>query len=183
MIKRFILLAALILLSLPQCSKKEGPRISGEVTINSKQFFDVTYYIIGYSFTQGKLIDTREDPGPDVTVWPKIEANGDVQDAFLDNPNAKNSFSLTASFDNPDNAENYFSSYKTVNDSSGYTGLAMPIRKNQIWTFRTSSERYVKMLILDVTATRLPEGDTTKPYAETTFRFVYQPDGTRTFPE
>jgi len=52
------------------------------------------------------------------------------------------------------------------------------LKPNQIWLYRSGTERYAKIRII---STKL---DITKDpdYAECTFEWVYQPDGTLTFP-
>ena len=169
-----------LLISLSGCKKDKGPPITGEVTINSTLYGEGPYYALGYSFSQGELVKTNAAPGPDIAVLPQANADKTaVEWVILNTNNMNNSFSLTASFDNVADAGNFFSHYQTVNDSTVYTGLAKDIQPNQIWTFRTYENKYVKLLILKV-VTRI---DNHTPYAETTFRYVYQPNGSRTFPE
>ena len=163
------------------CQKKEsGPKVSGEITINSKLYGSGPYYIIGYNFARGELVKSGSVPEPDITV--QVQASPDntkVDWAYLGTNNFQNSFSLNGSFSNQTDAEAFFNNYKTVPDTLGYTGLAKDIRPYQVWTFRTEGLKYVKLLILKVVA----EIRENNPYAETTFRYVYQPDGTNTFPK
>jgi hypothetical protein len=52
------------------------------------------------------------------------------------------------------------------------------IRNNQIWIYRSGSENYSKFRIISTKS----EPGNMRDYAECTFEWVYQPDGTLTFP-
>ena len=179
--KYFIPFILTLLLLVSACKKKEtGPKISGEVTINSKLYGTGPYYIIGYSFSKGDLAESGSNPEPDLTVLAQSSPdNTSVDWAYLSTNNYQNSFSLNASFDNLTEAESFFNNYKTIPDTLDYTGIAKDIQPYQIWTFRTEDLRFVKLLLLKV-ITEIKEDN---PYAETTFRYVYQPDSTTLFPK
>ena len=66
--------------------------------------------------------------------------------------------------------------YNNIIDSN-YVSLANPLEKNQVWTFRTSANKFGKILIKDVKAFVKD----TENYAETTFLWEYQPDGSMVF--
>ncbi|NOY38460.1 MAG: hypothetical protein GXO83_12915 [Chlorobi bacterium] len=177
---RFIPFVLILILS--SCQKEKPIPLTGEVTMDSTLFGSGSgpypYYLIGFSFSQGKLIEYRNGNVPDITILPKTEVSGNVKSAFLDTPNVFPSFSLTAAFDNADDALTFFGNYLEAADS-GYISLADPILPHQIWTFKTATGRFAKMLIMDV-KTMLKDQ---VPYAEVTFRYVYQPDGTPVFQE
>ncbi len=180
---RYLLtLSLILLLAAAGCKKKEeGPVTSGKVTINSKLYETGTYYYsIGYSFSQGKLVQSNTTPGPDVVVDEQTTPdNTAIEWVYLGTDNYQNSFHLNGSFNSLSEAEDFFNNYLTVPDTIGYSGIAKDIKPYQVWTFRTRDMNYAKMLILDVSS-EIQKGD---PYSETTFRFVYQPDGSRTFPK
>ncbi len=176
---RNILLITLLLVGVTvSCNKEKNPGNSGEITLTSELYGTGPYYAMGYNFALGKMVKTLDKPGPDITLLANSTNNQNYINAYLSTDNLNNSFSLTASFDNLSEAENFFNTYAEVIDSSGYEGIAANIQPYQIWTYRSSDTKYVKMLIKSVKK----EIRDDFPYAETTLRFVYQPDGSRTFP-
>ena len=180
MIMKYIPAIIALLLIATACNKNKNPGNAGEITLTYELFGTGPYYAMGYNFTLGKMVKTSDTPGPDITVLAiSSPDNSIVESAYLSTNNMQNSFSLTASFNDLAAAESYFNNYLEVNDSSGYTGIAADIQPFQIWTYRTADTKYVKMLILKVKKEIRNEF----PYAETTLRFVYQPDGSRTFPQ
>jgi len=167
---------AILFFMLLGCKKEEQIPVAGEVTMNSTLYGTGPYWAIGYSFSQGKLLEYRDGNVPDIIILPKTEANGTVRNAFLDSPNVFPSFSLNGTFGGAQEAETFFNNYVEAVDS-GFIALADPLLTNQVWTFKTATGKYVKMLILEVTATLKDQ----VPYAEVRFRYVYQPDGSTVF--
>jgi hypothetical protein len=161
--------------------EKENPSIknSGTATLNSTLILEgQTYSYYGFSFEKGnvsKYNPELSDELPDIVIRPITEASGVVTGAYLCNDYMKGSFNLTAEFDNETSATESFNNYKTV-EVTTYTKLATPIMKYQIWTFRTINNQFAKLLIVDVKTVSI-----STPYAETTFKWVYQPDGSNEF--
>ena len=177
--RNILLITLLVLWVAVSCNKEKNPGNSGEITLTSELYGTGPYYAMGYNFALGKMVKTLDHPGPDITILAESSPdNTVVKSAYLSSDNLNNSFSLTASFNNLGEAENFFNNYGEVIDSSGYQGIAADIQPYQIWTFRTSDSKYVKMLIKSVKK----EIRDDFPYAETTLQYVYQPDGSRTFP-
>ena len=67
--------------------------------------------------------------------------------------------------------------YIQIADSLSYTYWAKPTLENQVWIIKTLDGNYGKILIKNV-ETYL---NLTTPYAAVTFKWEYQPDGTRIF--
>ena len=173
-----LLLLALLLLA--GCKKEKPPGNSGEITLTSELYGSGPYYVMGYNFALGKTVSTLDAPGPDIVVLPESSPdNTVVKSAYLSSDNLKDSFVHNKSFNDLTSAEAFFNNYLEVDDAAGYTGIAADIRPYQVWTYRTNQNKFVKLLILKVK--KEIRKDT--PYAETTLRFVYQPDGSRTFPQ
>jgi len=180
--KEIIITGLVLILGFAGCKKDEPSIItSGTATLTSTRFMDgSTYSSFGFSFEKGGVI--KYNPAldteiPDIFVFPIAEASGDITGAYLDSPNIiENSFSLTAGFDDESSATEFFDNYKTVNVTT-YTKLAKPILKYQVWTFKTRNKLFAKLLITDVQAYI----KVSTPYAETTFKWVYQPDGSNEF--
>ena len=56
--------------------------------------------------------------------------------------------------------------------------MADPVIANQVWVYRTGTETYAKIRIIST----VNETRDDLPYGECTFEWVYQPDGSTTFP-
>jgi hypothetical protein len=63
---------------------------------------------------------------------------------------------------------------------SEWAQLADTVKANQIWLFKTSEEKYAKLLIINTFSEK--RANMPFPFAECTFEWVYQPDGSLTFP-
>ena len=177
---KILFFSALLLFAFSGCEKEEDPDTSGEATLTSDRFLEgSTYSIYGFSFEQGKVIKYNpagEGIIPDFFIMPVTEAGGLVTGALFDSPNQNKSFSLTAEFNDSSLALQYFNSYKNIIDSN-YVSLANPLEKNQVWAFRTAANKFGKILIKDVKAFVKD----TENYAETTFLWEFQPDGSLEF--
>ena len=163
-----ILLAGSILCS---CKKDETPSVSGTVTIDNKIYQSTTYYAYGFSFSKAKKVSTLDTPGPDVTLFiiadrltfqvsnlnPSFYKLGDYPDAQ----------SASAAFDNLTTVGNY-----------QWTEMADPVLANQVWVYRSGTETYAKMRIISI----VNETRDDLPYGACSFEWVYQPDGSTTFP-
>ena len=75
--------------------------------------------------------------------------------------------SASAAFDNLTTVGNY-----------QWTEMADPILANQVWVYRTGTETYAKMRIIST----VNEIRDDLPYGACSFEWVYQPDGSTTFP-
>ena len=180
--KKKIFFAGLVLILGFMGCKKDKPSIitSGTATLTSTLVLEgSTYSSFGFSFEKGGVIKYNRESDtemPDIFVSPITEASGDIIGAFLDSPNIDNSFNLTAEFENETIATDFFNNYKTV-DVTNFLKLAKPILKYQVWTFKTGNKLFAKILITDVQSFI----KISTPYAETTFKWVYQPDGSNEF--
>ena len=172
---RILIFSALLLFAFSSCEKEENPDTSGEATLTSDRFREgLTYSIYGFSFEQGEVIKYNpagEGIIPDFFILPVTGIDGQPTGALLDSPNQNKSFSLTAEFSDSLLALEYFNYYNNIIDSN-YVSLANPLEKNQVWTFRTSANKFGKILIKDVKAFVKD----TENYAETTFLWEYQPE-------
>jgi len=172
---RILIFSALLLFAFSSCEKEENPDTSGEATLTSDRFREgLTYSIYGFSFEQGEVIKYNpagEGIIPDFFILPVTGIEGLPTGALLDSPNQNKSFSLTAEFSDSLLALEYFNYYNNIIDSN-YVSLANPLEKNQVWTFRTSANKFGKILIKDVKAFVKD----TENYAETTFLWEYQPE-------
>ena len=180
--KEIIITGLVLILGFAGCKKDEPSIItSGTATLTSTLVLEgSTYSYYGFSFEKGGISKYNPETStewPDIVIIAIQEPSGDVTGAYLDSPNIiENSFNLTAEFDDETSATDFFNNYKTV-DVINFSKLAKPILKYQVWTFKTGKKLFAKILITDVQAYI----KISTPYAETTFKWVYQPDGSNEF--
>jgi hypothetical protein len=168
----FILIVPLLLFS---CKKSNPTPTSGTVTINNKTFKSSTYYVYGFSFSNARKVTTLASPGPDILIY----VNRDTPPNRL-TLQANNLFASFYKFDEYPDAESAkiaFDNLKTVGNYT-WAEMADPIADNQIWIYRSSTQTYAKILI----KTTVNETRDSVAYGECTFEWVYQPNGTTTFP-
>jgi hypothetical protein len=162
------------------CKKKdESPSGSGTVTINNKtEFSDTysTYYITGFTFSKAKKVSTLENPGPDITIYVNTDNPSDTL-LYLQADNLNPSFSKIGDFADAGAASDAFDNLKTIG-SLQWTDLAQPLAPNQVWVYKTGTPTYAKIRI--ISTVKEPRED--KAFGECSFEWVYQPDGTTTFP-
>jgi hypothetical protein len=75
-------------------------------------------------------------------------------------------------------AQTAFDNLITVSTDQ-WVEMADPISDNQVWIFRTGTEHYAKIRIIST----VNENRQGVDYGECTFQWVYQPDGSSTFPD
>jgi hypothetical protein len=169
----FILLAILSVLS--GCTKKEPTRSSGIDTIDNITYFSTTYYQYGFSFTSASLVSTNLNPGPDITIYVNID--NATPRLTLQSNNLKASFYKVGDFPDVTSAQSAFDNLKTVSVSQ-WQDMADPINANQVWIYRSGTEHYSKIRIVST----VNETRQSVAYGECSFQWVYQPDGSLTFP-
>ena len=139
------------------------------------------YTIQGFSFEKGEVVLYNPESTktiPDLFVLPLAASQGNVTGTFFDSPNVYSSFVLVGSFSDAGEALYFFNNYMEASDTS-FTELASPLQINQVWLFKTNSEKFAKLLIKDV---QYYLKDIT-PFAEVKFKWVFQPDGSKQFPQ
>jgi len=169
----FILIITLSIIS--GCRKDDTPRTSGIDTIDNTTQKTTTWYTFGFLFSQAKKVSTLDNPGPDVIVYVNID--NPPSRLTLQANNLKPSFYKVGDFTDVEAAIPAFNNLKKV-EVSRWEDMADPITANQVWVFRTGSEHYAKIRIIST----INEIRDTLAYGECTFQWVYQPDGSLTFP-
>ena len=166
-----ILLLSLLFQS--SCKKNETPETTGIVTIDNTTTLGQTYYVYGFLFSEAKKASTAGNPPPDITV------DSDGTNLLLQANNLNDSFYKSGEYTDAAAAETAFGNLKSATVSQAdWEGIATPIKENQIWIYRSGTVHYAKFRII---STKTQPGQV-KPYAECTFEWEYQPDGTLTFP-
>jgi hypothetical protein len=178
-VKKPLLVIILLLSTLLGCKKADGPVTSGTATIRSTLYGTGPYYSKGFSFSAGKEVSTISDPGPDMTVNVSKNTDGSININMIsfETPNYYNSFSLIGEFESVTTAVQAFTNLKTVGDVN-WTASAIPLKINQIWLYRNDSGKFVKLRIISLVEITIQN----QLSVECTFEWVYQPDGSVTFP-
>jgi hypothetical protein len=155
------------------CKKDETPETSGIATIDNTRTLGQTYYVYGFLFSAAKKVSTLGNPPPDITV------DSDGTNLLLQADNLKDSFYKAGEYNDEASAVAAFNNLTTVTVSqSEWQGLASPLKENQVWIYRSGTDHYAKFRIISLIA-EIRAGNN---YAECTFQWVYQPDGSLTFP-
>jgi hypothetical protein len=157
------------------CKKDEVVRTSGTDTIENTIYKSSTYYAYGFSFSKAAKVATTESPGPDIVLY--VASDTQPPRLTFQANNLLDSFSKYGEFADASTASQVFNSITTL-PSVTWTGIADPISVNQIWIYRTTGEQYAKIRIISV----VNETRNNLPYGECTFEWVFQPDGSTTFP-
>ena len=91
--------------------------------------------------------------------------------------NLKPSYYKVGDFPDEASARSAFDNLNTF-DVSQWLDMADPVLPNQVWIYRSGTEHYAKIRIIST----INETRQTVAYGECTFQWVYQPDGSLTFP-
>ena len=173
--KHLSFISIFILSLLVSCEKDEKARTSGTETIDNTTYQGTTYYVYGFSFSQGKIISTMKTPGPDITVY--VNKDNTPYRLTLQSNNLNPSFYKVGDYADENAAKSAFDNLKSV-PSAQWTDMADPIAPNQIWIYKSGDEKYTKIRIVST----INEMRQLIAYGECTFQWVHQPDGTTTFP-
>ena len=173
--KRIVFILLAIFSILTGCTKKEPARTSGTDTIDNITYFSTTYYAYGFLFSGGKLVSTNLNPGPDITIL--VNVDNLTPKLILQTNNLKASFYKVGDFPDESKAISAFDNLKTVSVTQ-WKDIADPINANQVWIYRSGTDKYTKFRIVST----VNEIRQTISYGECKFQWVFQPDGSLTFP-
>ena len=173
--KRLFIILIISLALIAGCKKDEAVRTSGTDTIDNIILKSNTYYAIGFSFSKSAKVSTLENPGPDIVLY--VDSDSQPPKLSFQANNFLDSFSKYGEFADAATASQAFNSIASL-PSVTWTGIADALRANQVWIYRTTAEQYAKIRIISV----VNETRNSIPYGECTFEWVFQPDGSTTFP-
>jgi hypothetical protein len=169
----FILLVSLVFAA--GCKKNDVSRTSGTDTIDNTIYKSSTYYAYGFSFSKAAKVATTETPGPDIVLY--VATDTQLPRLTFQANNYKDSFSKVGDYTDAASAITAFNSLLSVGTVQ-WTSMADPVTANQVWLYRTNSDQYVKMRIVSV----VNETRNSVAFGACTFEWVFQPDGSTTFP-
>jgi hypothetical protein len=176
MMKIQLISVLVVMLLFSGCDGTDGPS-SGTVTLNNELYGSGPYYALGFSFAKAKAISTLSVPAPDITVQAGSLSTGGLVEAFLSTDTFEPAFALKGEYDSESTAVSAFKALASVGTVS-YIELGAPLKNNQVWVVRTEDEKYAKIRIIEVTLNTT----LSPPSASCKFEWVYQPDGSTTFP-
>jgi hypothetical protein len=175
--KKLSIILLVILAVISGCTKTEPTPTSGINTIDNITYFSSSsgYFNYGFSFSTAKLVSTFNGQGYDISIYVNIDT--DPHRLTLQANNYKPSFFKVGDFADENAAKSAFDNLKTVSVSQ-WEDMADPIEVNQVWIYRTGTDCYAKIRIIS-TVNETRQGIA---FGECSFQWVYQPDGTSTFP-
>ena len=173
--KRAIFILLTVFVFFTGCKKDNTPDRSGTDTIDNTLYGTGPYYANGFSFSKAAKLSTLENPGPDIVMYVNID--DPVSRLTLQANNLKPSFYKAGDHADGGTAKSAFDNLKTV-PVAQWVDMADPVTANQVWIYRSGSEHYTKIRIIST----VNEVRDNIPYGECTFEWVYQPDGSSTFP-
>lgn len=173
--RKSAVLSLILVAVLSGCTKVEPTRTSGIDTIDNTTYQGATFFNYGFSFATSKLVSTESNPGPDITIYVKKDVLPYTLTLQADNLNP--SFYKVGDFADEAAAMSAFNNLKTISVSQ-WEEMADPLAVNQVWIYRSGAEKYTKIRIIST----VNETRQLIAYGECTFQWVYQPDGSLTFP-
>ncbi|HUW92607.1 MAG TPA: hypothetical protein VMV74_05550 [Bacteroidales bacterium] len=166
-----------LLLLLTGCSGGKDKPLSGTAIITSELFGTGPYYSYGFSFTLADKVSTLSDPEPDFSVEAGVIPGSPDVVPFLSANTFKPSFGLKGEYASESEAVAAFNALTEVGTPS-WTDMGAPLKVNQVWVIRTGDTKYAKIRTMGVILEQTGDG----PVAKCTFQWVFQPDGSPTFP-
>jgi len=173
---RQLTIILLLFLAIGGCDDPDKPGktdTSGIDTIDNTLYGTTNYYAIGFNFASAEKVSSLARPAPDLM----IELGGSLDPFILQTGAGLNGFWLQGEYGDETAAKQAFINLKAP-VVSGWEDWANPVKPHQVWVYRSADEHYVKIRIVST----FSEVRTPRNYAECTFEWVYQPDGSLTFP-
>ena len=164
-------------LVLSSCKKDETPATSGTATIDNTTTLGQTYYVYGFLFSEAKKVATLNDPVDVLTISPEVNINNDIVRITFNVNTFKECFFLFGEYSDASSSLVAFNNLTSFSNPQ-WIDPPVEVKLNQIWLFRTSQNKYAKIRVVGI----VKEKRNNIPYAECTFEWEYQPDGTLTFP-
>jgi hypothetical protein len=158
------------------CDDTDKPgkiKTSGSETIDNSLYGTGPYYALGFNFAKAEKVSSLSTPKPDLI----LESGGTPDIFILQTGTGLNGFYLKGEYSDEASAILAFNNL-TAFSIYAWEEWANPVKPNQVWIYRSADEHYAKIRIISTSFQDLDPRD----YAECTFEWVYQPDGTLTFP-
>lgn len=149
------------------------------MTIDNVLTISGTGAYIGYGFSvpTGKKVSTLQNPQDVIIIQADPEIDNTVRKLYFTCNNYLNAFFLYGQYASQSAAAAAFDNLLTFSGPQ-WAETGDSVRANQVWLFRTSADTFAKMRVISTVG----EKRESIPYAECAFEWVYQPDGSQTFP-
>lgn len=158
------------------CKKDEPAPTTGTVTIDNTTI-DQIYNVNGFLFSESRKISTVGNPADVLTISAEVDINNEITRITFNVNTYLESFFLFGEYSNATAASVAFENLKSFSNPQ-WIDPPVEVKLNQVWLFRTTQNKYAKIRVVNTVA----EKRNNIPYAECTFEWEYQPDGTLTFP-
>ena len=175
--KTLLSILVIVLIPFTGC-KKEKSVTSGTISIDNELFGTGPYYGYGFHVPTGEKVSTLNNPIDVIALFVDFDVDFTVRKIYMSVNNFNNSFYKYGEYLSESAASDAFRNLQSFSVPQ-WNELADPIKPNQIWLFRTDDEKYAKIRIISTfteTRSTMPF-----PFAECTFEYKFQPDGTQTF--
>ncbi len=176
-----LIIALLFIIS--ACEEKaEELKDEGEITLSSEfHGSDNFYYRLGYSFERGEFFQiplASKNDVPDVFLEDILLPGDKGLIAFIysEESNA-NGVLKVEDFESLSEAETYYNNYIEALNGP-WESYSDTLQSYQVYTFKTSENKYVKILIQDI---RIVENISISDFVEVDLKYFIQRDGTNNF--
>ncbi len=179
--KLWLIPALAVMILIAGCEGKDQQKNSGTITLTNELFGTTVYYSMGLSFKEGGSISSLTNPGPDVFVEAGPLSADSPAEPFLSANTLEPAFALIGEYLTSSEAVNAFRALTDASSLSSvfsFLDLAAPLRGNQIWVVRTRDHKFAKIRIIEVVLNTAAS----PVFASCKLEWVWQPDGTATFP-
>ncbi|MDF1560014.1 MAG: hypothetical protein P1P83_07385 [Bacteroidales bacterium] len=182
-VMRLWLIPVLALALMAGGCNRDDQQFSGTITLTNELYDgDPYYYALGLSFDEAKAVPTLPDQyRADITLMAGTIPGGTTVEPFLSANTLEPAFALKGEYATESDAVTAFRALKDVSSllwEFSFLDLAAPLKKNQVWVVRTRDHTYAKLRIIDVVLNTTVN----PPLASCKLEWVWQPDGTATFP-
>jgi hypothetical protein len=175
--KKQLYILLILVSALAGCKKSDGTHTSGTATISNLRYSEhSTYALHGFTFSKGTYVSTESVPGPDMVI---DTLNGTT--LILQANNLLPSFAKVGDYPSEDAAKQAFNELKSFANPQ-WVDFTGPILPNQVWVYRSGADTYSKFRIISTILEKRQNLGQQINYGECTFEWVYQPNGSLTFP-
>ena len=173
-----------MLLLLVGCDEDRGIDKKGSMQLSMQSYLADTWYRFGYHYEDGDMYryPFAGDPVPDILNegFRVIGPDGETSEPGFNTPAQVNGFALVGEFSSAAEALSFFEAYAEVEGGLTYSPISDTVRLHQVWVQKTQAGKYAKLL---VTRIEYFTQDGGAQGNEISLDYVYQPDGSASFPE
>ncbi|NLE35735.1 MAG: hypothetical protein GX622_11580 [Bacteroidales bacterium] len=178
MMKYYLISALAVLVMFAGCGR-EDQKTQGTITLTNELYeADSYYYALGLSFEEAKAVPTLPDAyRADIKLMAGPVTTGGPVVVFLSANTLDPPFALAGTYGSESEAKSAFKGLTSIGSYS-WVDLAAPLSANQVWIIKNRDATYAKLRIISV----ILDATASPPDASCTLEWVWQPDGSATFP-